>query len=377
MKRKIVKSTAYFIAIVLLILSVSGCSQNHATNSGNSSSDITVSGNNSSAENNFEPQTEHISEVPDGYIGIYTVEDLKNAGYNTKGNYILMNDLDLSSVADWDGINNDSVFDGNNYTISNLKSTKVGLFWKAKSIKNLNVENIEIYFNGDEYDKANVNSLEKLAGGSFPYGLGGLAGSATSIENCVTNGKINVKSEKAVRHTGIRYITAIGGIVGFSGSGKVKNSKSGIEITVSGNSTYDIGGICGQGVANMSIEDCEFYGMINAGNSNNVGGILGNGVWVEKIDSCLNRGTISRKLSSKFSQAIYVGGIAGYSQNIEEIKNCVNTGDILETINFDEILEYHELNFGGILGNGDSTASVSNCCNAGRINVEGGGDQKK
>lgn len=44
----------------------------------------------------------HQSEVPQGFIGIYTVEDLINSGANVGGNYILMNDLDLSSVEDWE-----------------------------------------------------------------------------------------------------------------------------------------------------------------------------------------------------------------------------------------------------------------------------------
>lgn len=57
----------------------------------------------------------HKTEVPAGYIGIYTVEDLKNAEANADGNYILMNDLDLSSAADWDGIYINGIFDGNNY----------------------------------------------------------------------------------------------------------------------------------------------------------------------------------------------------------------------------------------------------------------------
>lgn len=368
MKRKIVKSTAYFIAIVLLILSVSGCSQNHTTNSGNSSSDITASGNNPSAENNFEPQTEHLSEVPDGYIGIYTIEDLKNSGYNTKGNYILMNDLDLSSVADWDGINNDAVFDGNNYTIFNLKSTKCGLFCYANSIKNLNVENIDITLKGENYDKR--------------Y-LGGLACTASNIENCITNGKINV----TVAVTG-PYYGFIGGIVGlYENDDKIiKNCKSGIKViyktTSPLNSDCVIGGICGRTEIgeNKTFENCEFFGTINAEDAT-VGGILGYNYYQNvKIDSCLNSGTISCNYSTENSYISgygkAVGGIVGISdKNDIIIENCSNISDIVAKINIDEAPRY-DYCFGGIIGKlASDSLNVRNCYNAGKINVEG--DNKK
>ena len=45
---------------------------------------------------------ENQTTVPDGYIGIYTAEDLYNIRNNLSGKYILMNDIDLSVYENWE-----------------------------------------------------------------------------------------------------------------------------------------------------------------------------------------------------------------------------------------------------------------------------------
>lgn len=56
--------------------------------------------------------------VPDGYIGIFTLEDLKNLKDNVSGNYILMNDIDVQeenlSFEKFSG-----TFDGNFHSLMN------------------------------------------------------------------------------------------------------------------------------------------------------------------------------------------------------------------------------------------------------------------
>lgn len=75
------------------------------------------------------------NEIPDGYTPIYDIEDLYNVRNNLGGNYILMNDIDLSETApggDWDTGNGwepignltdgyfHGIFDGNGYQIKNM-----------------------------------------------------------------------------------------------------------------------------------------------------------------------------------------------------------------------------------------------------------------
>lgn len=63
----------------------------------------------------------HETEVPDGYVGIYTVDDFEYIRTNPSYNYILMNDIDFSGVTEWKAPDIESIFDGNNYTINNYK----------------------------------------------------------------------------------------------------------------------------------------------------------------------------------------------------------------------------------------------------------------
>jgi hypothetical protein len=80
-----------------------------------------------------------VTEVPNGYIGIYTAVDLNNVRNNLSGNYIQMADIDLSGYTNWvpiaDYDSNDpfsGIYDFNGFEVSFLtvNSTKndVGLF---------------------------------------------------------------------------------------------------------------------------------------------------------------------------------------------------------------------------------------------------------
>lgn len=122
-----------------------------------------------------EPETEtgyhavRLSEVPEGYTGIYTKSDLDGVRKNLDGNYLLMNDIVFSpSDFDTDGdfyndgrswlpIGEDEqnpftgTFDGNGYAIRNLRirsadAQYVGLFGYVKNgaVRNLNLVDSDI-----------------------------------------------------------------------------------------------------------------------------------------------------------------------------------------------------------------------------------------
>lgn len=84
----------------------------------------------------------HITTVPDGYIGIYSANDLQNISKNTKANYIIMNDIEFNGI-NFSAIDNYSgIFDGNNYIIKNFKSDSP-MFREISNatIKNVHLEN--------------------------------------------------------------------------------------------------------------------------------------------------------------------------------------------------------------------------------------------
>lgn len=166
--------------------------------------------------------------IPTGYTAVYTLEDLNQVRNNLSGKYILMNDIDLSSVSFWVGIGDDTnkfngIFDGNGYKIKNMKITdgqnSCGLFTYTDSnavIKNVSLVNVDI----------NISE----------GGVGGLVGANRGeISNCSVSGNISAED-------------FIGGIAGLS-SGTITNCSSTANIT-SGNNAA--GGISGLNLGNIS-----------------------------------------------------------------------------------------------------------------------------
>lgn len=304
----------------------------------------------------------HQSEVPQGFIGIYTVEDLINSGANVGGNYILMNDLDLSSVEDWESIKNTAIFDGNNYTISNLHSTQGGLFSEAGTVKNLNIKECSI-------DVYHSNSKVKY--------VGAIAGSCTFAQNCSASGKVKLALGTAC---GVTKEYAVGGLFGYQNPEKSSLiSACTNDVDVLGSTNYGasaslnlfVGGIVGLGHTvkycknNASIElrgeeecdqvwDKSAAGGIVGGvymqagnisyssNSGDVrtdyygGGILGfcyEESSVLLIDSCYNTGNITGS-TTRLGTETSAGGILGYIVHYKPIRetteskiiNCYNTG---------------------------------------------------
>lgn len=326
------KRIVRLLLIVILISCVTGCTVK-------SSEDIGDNDNTISNEEITDKTIHHLTEVPDNYIGIYTVDDLINSDYNRDANYILMNDLDLSSIDDWEGISNDAIFDGNNYTVSNIKSTQIGLFDIANIVCNLSIENIEIKI-------SNSNNL-----------LGGVSKKANHIENCSVKGKYLICSE-LMNGSGSVVIGGICGIIRES----INNCNSNVDINAYNDgeviSSYCIGGIVGIADDNSLIEFCEFNGNIISWGS--LGGICSGSYGSVKISGCSNNGQII--VSTDALGSSRVGGIAGTPFNIT-IENCANNANIICKDNF--LGSY----YGGIIGYCSNEVNMKNCFNTGIINA--------
>ncbi|MEX1382130.1 GLUG motif-containing protein [Lutibacter sp.] len=163
----------------------------------------------------------HLAEVPGGYTGIYTIEDLAAITSGLSGNYILMNDLDFNSDTDYENIANKTtyttstgwtpigsnfsgIFDGNNYTISNLFINNsgrdgCGLFNAATgTIKNVGVLDVNITCNSRTGPiVGTLQTATSLLENSYATGVvsstfrtGGLVGQGydtATINNCYSN----------------------------------------------------------------------------------------------------------------------------------------------------------------------------------------------
>ncbi len=162
------------------------------------------------AENN-----KQLTEVPEGFTGIWSAEQLDSVRYSLSENYILMSDISFSDedfleggrfAGGWKPIGNEAayfegIFNGNGHTIKNLKIstdqsvTSFGLFGNTRGyFINLGMESIDISINAA--DKSDVR-------------FGAIAASATFVGGCyLKDGKISVSVNGAINDA------SVGGLVG-------------------------------------------------------------------------------------------------------------------------------------------------------------------
>ena len=284
----------------------------------------------------------------------------------------LMNDIDMSSIENWDPLNpNDPydlgiVFDGGGHSLKNLKSkgqvysSFFGvLYGKCYNVKFVDAEIVSASnsgagiiggYIGTKNIPAIVSGVEASGTvtcngkGQSVGGLGGNAREAT-IENCTVNVTVsNPMGDGSNR-------TATGGIVGktIDSAVKIKNCivRGVVEITKGINNTYT-GGIVGwQSAAGAEITGCEVYATVKSAGER-VGGIVGH----------YQGGTLSGcKFYGKVNAATqYAGGIAGISGGVASIKSCMVSGEI-EGVN----------NCGGIIGKNENKLTVEDCIFSGKL----------
>jgi len=235
------------------------------------------------------------------YRNISTIDELRNmqSGYA----YRLINDLDFTGV-DWNPISlNYIVFDGNGFTIYNLKNVKTyvdtsiqyGLF---KSINYSNVKNLNLY---NSLIMITVNNSTTSA--EYPVYAGLLAGTAylSNFNNISVQGEISVDNTTSnsdnvgglignVNRSAFNqiYINAIvsgdnfvGGLAGSAGDNTIVERTY---ITGKIYGLYYLGGIMGYGY-NSSLLNVYSTSQIYSNNNWGVGGLVGYGGQIMIKDS--------------------------------------------------------------------------------------------
>ena len=356
MKKKMTKRVlAVFIVLLVIAVPITFLVVNHKNN--NDDTKVTEEMF-SDEENNYdeEPESEcyeplHQTEVPDGYVGIYSFDDLDYIRNMSNGSFILMNDIDMSNN-DWNSDINLSggVFDGNNYSVT-FYSSKGGLF---DTITNGSVYDLNLF--------ATINAEDDIG----EHECGVLANcvikgndESFSVNNVRVNGKINSNKDK------------VGGLFGnIHNITKYENQlyEGGLSITkcsFEGEITNDYegdascyGGLVGyNSCITLSITNCFNYGSIDISNNNKTicGGIIGS-AQPGTISNCINYGSIQCSDSSS------IGGICGdidpQLDGKPSIDGSINIGSINDTSG-----EY----VGGIVGTCNRT-NITNCLNKGACN---------
>ena len=318
----------------------------------------------------------------DDVIKIYNIDDLKSINNNMNGNYILMNDIDLtestSSGSGWIPIGSNGkygdtafsgTFDGNGYTIKGLR--------------------------------INISKIPKNAGETIYAGLfANNEGNICNLNICDAVININVKE------VGVHF-----GVLAGQNSDKVSNiyvnTNTDINDSISLYQLYygnyekrlsnRIGGIIGYNLADGEIALCSVDGTINAigggnyydgkGESLNgnvfkailyqyIGGVCGSSKGI--IEKCYGNTTLNIKGDSKYyhingwkpSDSVpkttysYVGGIAGYTNG--DIYNCYNNSN-LEYENIALYPQHTIAYYAGISGSSNSNIHITNCYNSGMV----------
>lgn len=229
-------------------------------------------------------------------------------------------------------------FDGNGYSISNLKNSgpETGLFvFNAGEIKNLRIKSIDIALTEENvFEGENIGVVNYNAGNIIDCSfegkissveqcdaciIGGIAGkNAGNIIGCSTNIDIDVKTNNGMLFGGIvgwntrgsiKYCYSTGDIVGFTNKRSLPSAR--------------IGGIAAY-CTNGSILNC--YSSSNINVSVSCGATLGyaGGIaadfWGEKLENCLYLGDISF-VSEDLEFTIYVDAIVGWNSKEAQVQN--------------------------------------------------------
>ncbi len=302
-------------------------------------------------------------EIPEGFTGVYNIEDLYSIRYALDKNYILMADIDMTEDTapggDWDNgygwapIGEDStipftgIFDGNGHTIKGMqiigiRTNYAGLFGYIEDgeIKNLKLNDIKIT------TANNTTYVGGFAGYAIDTTLScckvtGVITHNSVVKNSYTGGLVSYINGKSIltkcvncaeiygnNRTSETTICYVGGLVGFStDASTISLSYNTANLTASGTTSGSTnwyygeafgGGIVGKNDAE-AIVNCYNIGEINVkGNWPKTGGIASQG----KADSCINLGAITSEGGEKsaiangmITNCYYLRGTADFGKH--------------------------------------------------------------
>jgi hypothetical protein len=336
-------------------------------------------------------------------ISITTAEELSNIRNNLAGDYVLENDIDLSSIANWQPIGTlanpfTGILDGNGKTISNLTINRptednVGLFGfvnTAKSkhapgnnsvlanpiIKNLwfadasvtGRDNVGVLVGQYTTDVGQGND-HMVVSSSYGFlckdillvgtvngrnNVGGLVGNAT--------GPLYAGHGPNAPQANALSYSVCDSIIGFS------SILSYVTATGTGD---NIGGIAGS-LSAVRLHQCSAKQDISG--ANNVGGLAGH-VLRTPFEYCYSTGNVT-------GAGCIAGGICGYAQDRGDFEYCYSTGNIKATgtLAYNPAAPYGETAYsrpdtgvGGLVGVWTQVDIVRLCCSFGTIEGERAG----
>ena len=284
---------------------------------------------------------------------IYTVEDFDNIrnliSENTYTYFTQMADLDFTGVEDWVPINLENkpfgiMYDGDGHKISNFKctaSTWASMFGVLHGeVKGLTIEDSEV-----------------VTTSTSPIGL--VAAWCGNIDSTLQGRMDGIHVVRGkVSCSGLAYI---GGLSGRSGGGTFIHCSFDGVVERTGSSTYTdtyypVGGILGQAIDGVYIEDCHTTGSLTTGHGRSCGGVLGMCAKDLDIKDCSSKMAITARDD-------VAGGIVGYYGS-GTLSGCSVEADIKVTEKgTSSSLSY----IGGIVGNTNNSPLITRCSYKGKL----------
>jgi outer membrane protein OmpA-like peptidoglycan-associated protein len=306
---------------------------------------------------------------------------------NEDAYFVLVADIDLSNIEDWDPIGGDGSdyffdefenifdgqFDGNNFEISGLDISvtgyayyeNIGLFgWiEDATIENLVVSgdvSVESYYDevedecfegwdiggvvGQMYDSelVNVTSNVNVEGGEQ---VGGLAGRVT-VDNDLGSSIRDSHSTGTVTGDGYCGADEVGGLVGYLNRSEIRNSTSSSAVSTDGlNEAFSIGGLVGE--SNLGIiYESSATGSVYLGEGDNVGGLVG-----YNSDTEIDGSFSSALVTVTGEDSYYIGGLIGQFE-----ASCVDaTTGISQSYATGNVVAGLAIGVGGLVGYFDSS----------------------
>lgn len=251
-----------------------------------------------------------------GYIAISSWEDLEDIVNDTSAKYYLTKDINMEGSGDWVPIENfTGILDGNGKTISNLHSTRGGLFASLNGeagaravVRNLTLKDVDLQ---------PAIKIEKVGETS---NIGAICNTAyeADIINCRVSGSI-VFAEGDIKDGILSDMQSSfwtgGGLIGYGEKCAVKKCVN--QTNIKGNlNTLGRNSYRYRGETTIyDYRDNLHY---------SIGGIIGNAVNVD-LTECYHAGTVDMTLYCGYS---YIGGIVGKMDGDSNlVQDCANTSD--------------------------------------------------
>lgn len=296
-----------------------------------------------------------------------------NAGTTFKNKTVEMGaNINLNNV-EWTpigrnatGFKFEGTFDGNDYTIYNLKISGGLINYSSNCYKGLfgsctgsaKLQNFTL-MNVDVKGSLNVAAV-----------LGGSGGAEAAITNVHVTGSVKVYGWWYVGGILGKGYSQISGCSVIGDSPETSYVKLGIYNDGSGDSAGYVGGIVGfMGEGNQKITDCTIKNLLVQGNDNGVGGVSGILHYGNTISGCTLENVVVWQTGAPDAgtERIYCGAFAGTyldngGKNCPTLENCTFNGEMYSGVEKKDILEPNR--YVGSLWYGSkppATVNITNC----------------